>query len=315
MKYVFGPVNSRRLGVSLGLDIIPFKYCSFNCVYCECGGTTVLTDEVREYVPYENIVSEIDQVLAGKPRIDVVTFSGSGEPTLNSRLGDIIKYIKRSYPENKIAVLTNSSLLHRDDVRKGLLDADIIYPSLDAVSEDIFTKMMRPVAGIEPQKIIEAIIKLRKEFRGKLCLEIFIIAGLNDSEIELEKLKQSCISIKPDEIHLNHLDRPGAEQWVRPLDSERMEQVKQYFSPMPVKIVGRVIPGISGTAYLDEIEIVLHEALMEKCMTADELSDYLNLRIADVLKAAERLVIRGEAKKLRAYDRILYASNDSTRAT
>jgi len=309
MKYVFGPVNSRRLGISLGLDIIPFKYCSFNCVYCECGSTTELTDEVREYIPYENIISEIDQVLSRKPLVDVVTFSGSGEPTLNSRLGDIIKYIKQSYPENKVAVLTNSSLLYRTDVRKGLLEADIIYPSLDAVSEDIFSKMMRPITGTKPEKIIEAITALRQEYSGKLCLEIFIISGLNDTEEELGKLRQACIKINPDEINLNHLDRPGAEQWVRPLDSERMEQIKQYFNPMPVKIVGRVTPGVSSTAYLDEIELILNSALKETGSTIKELSDYLNLRIADVLKAAERLVSRGKAKRIQSGERILYTSN------
>lgn len=315
MKYVFGPVNSRRLGISLGVDIIPFKYCSFNCVYCECGGTTVLTDEVREYIPYEKIVSELDQVLSGNPRVDVVTFSGSGEPTLNSRLGDIIKYIKKIYPAYKVAVLTNSSQLHRPDVRRGLLDADIIYPSLDAASEDIFTKMMRPITGICPEIIIESIIQLRKEYRGKLCLEIFIISGLNDTENELEQLKQACARINPDEIHLNHLDRPGAEQWVRPLDSDRMEQIRQYFSPMPVKIVGRITPGVSATAYLDEIEIILLKALNGKGRTVNDLSGSLDLRIADVLKSAERLVSRGRAKKIQNGDIILYTLPESVRAT
>jgi wyosine [tRNA(Phe)-imidazoG37] synthetase (radical SAM superfamily) len=315
MKYVFGPVNSRRLGKSLGLDIIPFKYCSFNCVYCECGATTILTDEVREYIPYENIISEIDNVLCSGPDIDIVTFSGSGEPTLNSRLGDIIKHIKQSYPENKVAVLTNSSLLHRTDVRKGLLGADIIYPSLDAVSENIFTKMMRPISGINPEKIIESITELRQEFSGRLCLEIFIISGLNDTEDELEKLRRASIRIKPDEIHLNHLDRPGTEQWVKPMQLEKMEEVMQYFLPMQVKIVGRSSPVSDGISYLDDIETTLHNTLEEKWQSAGELADNLNLRIADVLKAAERLTGSGKVKKILQGGQIFYALKEPVRAT
>lgn len=155
MKYVFGPVNSRRLGISLGIDIVPYKTCPFNCIYCECGSTTDLTDEVKEYFPFEEIVSEINQTLDKGPAIDVVTFSGSGEPTLNSRLGDIINYIKTVYPQYQIAVITNSSLLNRYDIRRRILKADIIYPSLDAVSEDVFNKIMRPLAGTKPEAIIE----------------------------------------------------------------------------------------------------------------------------------------------------------------
>lgn len=315
MKYVFGPVNSRRLGISLGVDIIPFKYCTFNCVYCECGATTVLTDIIREYIPYENIVSELDRVLSGKPDVDVVTFSGSGEPTLNSRLGDIIRYIRKYYPEYKIAVLTNSSLLYRPDVRDRLLEADIIYPSLDAISDDILAKMMRPLSGTDPGKIVESITRLRRDFRGELCVEIFIIAGLNDTESELGKLRNACLHINPDEIHLNHLDRPGAEQWVRPLDTDRLEQIREFFRPLPVKIVGRVAPAITSTAYLDEIDNMLLGSLHEKGLTADELSDRLNLRIADVMKSAERLVIRGKAEKNRKDDLILYSTRESARAT
>jgi len=297
MKYVFGPVNSRRLGISLGIDIVPFKVCSFNCIYCECGSTTDLTDEVKEYLPYDEIVSEIGQVLSRKPEIDVVTFSGSGEPTLNSRLGDIIKYIKENFPEYKVAVLTNSSMLHRSDVRAGLLNADIIYPSLDAASENVFNKIMRPLPGVSPKSIVDSIALFRNEFKGTLCLEIFIIAGLNDTEDELIKLKEACIRINPDEIHLNHLDRPGAEEWVRPVDHDRMERVRDFFYPLPVKLVGRVQNADRKTEYFDEYESNVYNELNDSGSTPDELAEQLNMRLFDVLRALKSLQKKERVKK------------------
>ncbi len=309
MKYVFGPVNSRRLGVSLGIDIVPFKVCSFNCIYCECGGTTVLTDEVKEYIPYSEIVAEISQVLDKKPSIDVVTFSGSGEPTLHSRIGDIIGFIKKTYPEYKVAVLTNSSLLHKADVRKSILQADIIYPSLDAVSKKVFNKIMRPVSGTDPQIIIDSITLLRREFKGIICLEIFIIAGINDTDDELFKLKEACIKIGPDEIHINHLDRPGAEDWVKPLDVENLERVRKYFMPLPVKLVGRVQGAARGTDYFDKHMNSVLEALDKNGSTAEDLADKLNMRLFDVLRALKNLKKSGSVEKISVENRFIYIRN------
>jgi wyosine [tRNA(Phe)-imidazoG37] synthetase (radical SAM superfamily) len=306
MKYVFGPVNSRRLGVSLGIDIVPLKVCSFNCIYCECGSTTELTDEVKEYFPYEDIIAEISQVLGKSPEIDVVTFSGSGEPTLNNRLGDIISYIKTDFPRYKVAVLTNSSLLHREDVRMGLLHADIIYPSLDAVSETVFSKMMRPFPGIDSRKIIDSLVLLRNDFKGVLCLEIFIIAGLNDTEDELSRLKDASIKIRPDEIHLNSLDRPGAEDWVKPSDVENMERIAGFFHPLPVKIVGRVQGSHRPADYYEGLENSILEITAENCLTAEEIAERLGMRLFDVLRALKNLKMKGMAEKRSDGNRIIY---------
>ncbi len=306
MKYVFGPVNSRRLGRSLGVDIVPFKVCSFNCVYCECGGTTELTDEVKEYLPYEDITVELVQVLSKKPLIDVVTFSGSGEPTLNSRLGDLINFIKNDFPEYKVAVLTNSSLLHRKDVRNGLLNADIIYPSLDAVSEKAFNKIMRPVAGTDPEKIIDSIRLLRNEFNGILCLEIFIIAGVNDTEDELLRHKEACVKINPDEIHINHLDRPGAEEWVKPSDAQNLERIKRYFDPLSVKLVGRDQGTESSAHYFNEFENCVLEALDKNGSTAEELAEQLNMRLFDVLRSLKNLQKKKSVEKCSKPEGVVY---------
>jgi wyosine [tRNA(Phe)-imidazoG37] synthetase (radical SAM superfamily) len=310
MKYVFGPVNSRRLGVSLGVDIVPFKICSFNCVYCECGGTTELTDEVKEYIPYDEIAAEITQVLIKKPVIDVVTFSGSGEPTLNSRLGDLINFIKTDFPQYKVAALTNSSMLHKADVRKSLLNADIIYPSLDAVSDKVFEKIMRPVAGTDPADIIDSILLLRNEFRGILCLEIFIIAGVNDTDDELRGLKDACIKIRPDEIHINHLDRPGAEEWVKPSDIENLTRIKKYFDPLPVKLVGRVQGTGSTHHYFEEFENCVFDAIDENGSDAQELADRLNMRLFDVLRSLKNLQEKKRVEKISKAGRVSFIRID-----
>lgn len=306
MKYVFGPVNSRRLGVSLGLDIIPLKVCSFNCIYCECGATDVLTDEVKEYLPYDEIIAEITQVLSKKPRIDVVTFSGSGEPTLNSRIGDIIKFIKTAFPEYKVAVLTNSSLLYRQDVRKRLLEADIICPSLDAVSDEVFNRIMRPVTGTDPETIVDSIVLLRDEFKGKLCLEIFIIAGLNDTDAELGRLKEACIKIRPDEIHLNSLDRPGAEDWVNPPGNDNMERVKKYFNNLPVKLVGKVNGSEQRVEYFYKYEDYVFDAIGDDGSSAEELAVLLDMRKFDVLKSLKSLIKQGRIEKIYSDNREVY---------
>ena len=306
MKYVFGPVNSRRLGVSLGIDIVPYKVCSFNCIYCECGCTTELTGAVKEYLPYNEIIAEVDQVLSKSPILDVVTFSGSGEPTLNSRIGDIIKYIKFNYPEYKIAVLTNSSLLYREDVRRSLLAADIIYPSLDAVSEKIFNKIMRPLPGTSPDSFVDSIVFLRSEFKGKLCLEIFIIEGINDTDDELSLLKEACMKINPDEIHINHLDRPGAEEWVKPTDANNLERVKKYFKPLPVKLVGMVRNTGVVKDYFDQYDNTVLDAIRKTGSTVEEVADILNMLIFYVLWALKNLQKKGELIKKTAGDREIY---------
>jgi len=237
MQYCFGPVQSRRLGVSLGVDLVPHKTCTLNCVYCECGRTTVLTDEIKEYVPTNAVIEELEAILSSHPALDVITFSGSGEPTLHCGIGTIIDYLKSNY-RYKIAVLTNGTLLHNSDVRERLYDADIVIPSLDAATEQAFTKICRPHRSLSLQKIIEGIAQFRKEFKGLLILEIFIVPGINDTPSELEALVNAAHFINPHRIQLNYLDRPGAEKWVTKVPMETLKQFAALFKPIPVDIPG-----------------------------------------------------------------------------
>jgi wyosine [tRNA(Phe)-imidazoG37] synthetase (radical SAM superfamily) len=228
MKYIYGPVTSRRLGSSLGVDILTFKTCSFNCIYCQLGRTARTTLERREYAPIKPALAEIDEYLSGSgPKPDYITFSGSGEPTLNSRLGRLIQAVKE-HPGVKVAVLTNSSLLPLPEVRRELLAADLIVPSLDAATQPVFELINRPAPGLRIGSIIDGLASLRDEFTGEIRLEILLVRGVNDSESELVALKRAADTIRPDSIDLNTVARPPAEESAGPLEPERLAQIAAF---------------------------------------------------------------------------------------
>lgn len=227
-KYIFGPVISRRLGVSLGVDLMPYKTCTLDCVYCECGPTTDLVTSVFEYVPTEDVKAELSRYLSGSPRLDVVTFSGAGEPTLHSGLGNIIRYIKDNFSQYDVAVITNGTLLHIDSVRESLFAADIVMTSFDAFDVDIFFSINRPHKDIRIMDMKKGLMEFKKSFKGKLWLEIFVIPDINDRKDHLDKLRDFVNLVKPDRIQLNSLDRPGSEGWVKPVDAESLAAISSY---------------------------------------------------------------------------------------
>lgn len=234
MKYIFGPVMSRRLGVSLGIDLLPMKTCTFNCIYCECGATTNLTSERREFFPVESVISEIDEYLKDRPKLDFITFAGSGEPTLHTGIGKIIKHLKEKYPEYKVAVLTNGSLLGDTDIQNDLLPADLVVPSLDGATAHSFGSICRPVSGITYESAVRAIVSFRKRFKNRLYLEIFLVPGINDSIEELAAFKNAVNEIIPDEIQLNYLARPGTVKNIPVPSAEQLKTVAEFFSPVTV---------------------------------------------------------------------------------
>ena len=236
-RHIFGPVPSRRLGFSLGIDLVPFKTCSLNCVYCECGATNKLTVERKEYINYEEVIEEIDIYLTYNNAPDYITFSGSGEPTLNSRIGNIIDYIKNNYSEIPLAVLTNGTLLHLKEVRKALLNADLVIPSLDAASEITLKKINRPHNSIKLYNFLAGLIDFRNEFNGQIWLEVFILPDYNDNIEELMLIKESILKIKPDKIQINSLDRPGAVPNLLKPSFEQLENIKKLFGLSNVEII------------------------------------------------------------------------------
>ncbi|OQA92019.1 MAG: molybdenum cofactor biosynthesis protein A [Elusimicrobia bacterium ADurb.Bin231] len=228
-KHLFGPVKSRRLGISLGIDLVPHKTCNLNCVYCECGKTTNFTGCRKEYVSVKEVFSELDEYLGQHPVLDYITFSGAGEPMLHSKIGKISGYIKKKFPEYKLALITNGTLFSYRRMRQEAAKMDIILPSLDAVSMPVFKKINRPCPGILPDKIISGLIRLRQEFKGGIWLEIFIIPGLNDTPSELGLIKNSILKINPDKIQLNALDRPGTVRGLIKASSYKLKSIAKYF--------------------------------------------------------------------------------------
>lgn len=241
MKYthLFGPVHSRRLGISLGVDMMPLKTCTLNCVYCECGETTEIAVDRKEYVSYKEITEELSDYLGGNPCLDYVTFGGSGEPTLNTALGDCIRFVKKNYPQYKTALLTNGTLFTIPEVRNDVLPCDLILPSLDAVSDEAFLKVNRPHQFLDNKCIIEGLKSLSSEYKGNLWLEVFIVPGINDNTEELNLFKTELLQIKPTRVQLNSLDRQGPCDWVQVATPQSLKKIAEYFSPLPVEIISR----------------------------------------------------------------------------
>jgi len=230
MRYIYGPVKSRRLGASLGISLTPHKICSFNCVYCQLGRTQDLTRERKEYLKIEEITNELKLWLANNPAqaggLSYITISGCGEPSLNVKIGDLIREIKK-LTVIPIAVITNSSLLNDDSVRKALLSADLVIPSLNTVTPGVFIKVSRPEPSIKIEEIINGLNNLRKEFRGKIWLEAMLLRGMNDDIRQIKKLKEVIDRINPDKIQLNSPVRTTAEPNVLPVGRKKLEKIKE----------------------------------------------------------------------------------------
>lgn len=229
MKYVYGPLKSRRLGLSLGISLTPYKICSFDCVYCQLGTTGLATSERKEYANIADILDELKTWLANNPAelssLNYITISGSGEPTLNVKLGYLINKIKElaSVP---VAVITNASLISAPEVRHELLAANLLIPSLDAATQDVFERVDRPVKAIRVEEVIEGLVNLRREFKGKIWLEVMLVSGVNDDLRYIKKLKEVIEKINPDKIQLNSPVRATAEENILPVAKEKLKRIQ-----------------------------------------------------------------------------------------
>ena len=223
-KFIFGPINSRRLGKSLGVDLVTAKTCSLDCIYCEAKATTNLTMSRREYVPVDRVTAELDAVLKNIPAPDYITFSGAGEPTLNSGIGRVIDHIKKYHSACPVCLLTNGLLLGDATLQKELSQLDLIIPSLDASSEEEYSYINRPCPGETLEKLFSGLCSFRRNVPVKMALEIFVVPGINDSDESIDRFYRLVKCIEPDLIHLNTLDRHGVIAELAPASRERMEK-------------------------------------------------------------------------------------------
>lgn len=233
MDSVFGPVPSRRLGRSLGVDLVPRKRCTYDCVYCRLGRTTEKIVERKHWYDPSDIVEQVRRKLDTNP--DYITLTGSGEPTLNADLGEILRGIK-SITDIPVAVLTNGSLLGKPDVRKELAPADLVVPSLDAVSEKGFRRVNRPQESLSFQNMIMGLIGFRQGFPGQYWLEVMLLSGQTTSPDELHSFVRWVKLIRPDRVHLNTVARPPVEPFAKPVPVERLHEVAAMFDP-PAKVI------------------------------------------------------------------------------
>lgn len=228
-KYLYGPVPSRRLGSSLGIDLIPHKVCTYNCIYCQIGKTTLKTLLREEYLPVNEILKEVEIFIRERNvSVDYLSLSGSGEPTLHSGIGKVIEGIK-AITSLPVAVITNGALLYDESVRKDLLNADLILPSMDAVSDEVFKMINRPHSDLSVEKMIGGLIDFRGHFKGQIWLEILFCKGVNDKPEELKKMKEAIKMIHPERIHLNTVVRPPSEEYALPLNQNEMEEIRTFF--------------------------------------------------------------------------------------
>jgi wyosine [tRNA(Phe)-imidazoG37] synthetase (radical SAM superfamily) len=267
MKHVFGPVPSRRLGRSLGIDPVPLKTCNFSCVYCQLGRTRPLARRRRAFFSVAGMLAEVATRLSvdGPDSIDWITFVGSGETTLFSRLGSLIRFIK-SISELPVAVITNGSLLFLPEVRKELLAADAVLPSLDAGSETLYARINRPHRDFSYQQHIDGLTEFGREYEGRLWVEVMLVGGINDSPEALRDIAEILERVGPDEIHISTPTRPPAEQWVEIPDREGLERASTVLGNVarvlqPIEI--NVETGLDGELEEAVLRIVSRHPLQE----------------------------------------------------
>ena len=298
---VFGPVPSRRLGRSLGVDLVPLKTCTYDCIYCQLGRTTRKTLERREWVHLDAVLGELESRLSTEPQY--ITLSGSGEPTLYSRLGELIAGIKRM-TRVPVAVLTNGSLLGGPEVRAGLLAADLVIPSLDAGDEKLFQYVNRPHEGVSFEKMVEGLATFREEYRGRYWLEVFLLGGVTAISAEVEKIAAVVRRVNPDRIQINTVTRPPAESFAYPVPREELERLVALFDGR-----AEVIAEYRGTHGRSEFaarrEDVLDLLSRRPCTTGD-IAAGLGLHRNEVAKHIEELARDGAVASEAVGDEVYY---------
>ncbi len=235
-KYIFGPVQSRRFGLSLGIDLSPdTKSCNFDCLYCELKSSTVTT-KIKNPPLVEEIIKEVKIALKKYPDIDVITITSNGEPTLYPHLNSLICKLEEVKKQKKVLILSNSSNIYDKSVQKSLSRLDIVKLSLDCATQKCFKKIDRPVEGIDIKKIIGGLKEFRKVFKNELVIEILIVKGINDTKSEMTALEKALVDIKPDRIDLGTIDRPPAFD-VKGVGFQKLKELREYLGSFNVSIV------------------------------------------------------------------------------
>jgi len=281
LKHVYGPVPSRRLGLSLGVDLVPFKTCTLDCIYCQLGRTTTLDIQRREFAPVDRIVVDIETALRERPTPDFLSLAGSGEPTLHSGLGELVARIREA-TRIPIALITNGTLLWLPEVRAAVVDVDVVLPSLDAGDEETFRQVNRPHPEITFDRLVSGLRTFRDEYDGQIWLEVFLVRGVTDTEEEVARIARLVSEIRPDRVQLNTAVRPTAEAGLAPVGEDRLKELAQLFDP-PAEVVADFRGPHQATREAARAGVILEMVSRRPCTVAD-LATGLGLHANDVVK-------------------------------
>ncbi len=309
-KYLFGPVPSRRLGASLGVDLVTHKICSLDCIYCECGKTTDLTVERQEYVPVEEVLAELGDYFSSHPDPDFITFSGSGEPCLNMGIKEVIDFIRARKPNVSIAVLTNGTLFFDPEVRKSILGADLVMPSLDGALSSSIQKINRPHPSIDTVSYIEGLVAFRSEFTGRLALEIFILPGCNDTPEELVALRAAVERIRPDIVQLNTLDRPGVVPGIQAATQAQLQEIAALFKPFEVEVIAAPPRRREIESFRTDMESAILETVLRRPCTLEDLATILGSHVNEINKYLAALEKTGKIESVRQDRGLFYQARN-----
>jgi len=298
--YIYGPVPSRRLGRSLGVDLVPFKTCTYDCIYCQLGRTTNKTLQRKEWVPLDRVLTQLEAKLEREP--DYITLAGSGEPTLHSKIGELIVRIKE-VTDIPVAVLTNGSLLWMPDVREALMAADLVVPSLDAGTNELFRYVNRPHTDIVFGKMLEGLVKLRDEYTGQYWLEVFLLSGVTTVEAQLKMLSHCIKVIGPDKVQLNTVTRPPAEEYAEPVPRERLEQIAGQISDIAEVVAAFPHEEVADNFRSNRDDIV--HLLKRRPCSVQDIAAGLGIHLNEAAKQVDRLVSEGKVKTRRHHG-VLY---------
>ena len=306
-RHVYGPVPSRRLGRSLGVDLVPFKTCTYDCIYCQLGRTTDLTTACRDYVPVEDILAQLEEKLRTGATPDYVSLAGSGEPTLHARIGELIAGIKRLTPV-PVAVLTNGSLLGARDIQDALMEADLVLPSLDVGDAELFELVNRPHESIGFDAMVEGLITFRERFAKPVWLEVMLVAGVTGIQAEVAKIATLTRRIRPARIQLNTVSRPPCEESALPVPPDRMAAFARLFPGQAETIIegptGRWTPTWPGSATDGDILALLRR----RPCTARGIAEGLGFHIGEVTKRLDLLTDQGAVAPIRKDGAVFFES-------
>ncbi len=312
MKYCFGPVPSRRLGLSFGVDILPAKTCNLSCIYCEIGITRHYTCERGEYVPAGLIERELEETITREGTLfDCLTFTASGEPTLHRDLGRLLAFA-RELTDRPLVVLTNATLIWMEEVQEALCKADLVLPSLDAARERPFRRVNRPAGCVSLKRVTRGLADFRKVFPGELWLETLLVRGVNHAPEDIEALKEAIEEIDPHRIQLNTVARPPAEPWARPLSSREMEEIREALGPRAEVIVDfqkKVRQGFKPV-----LEAELMEMLARRPLTMEDIEGITGLGQGAIKAALEGILEKGLVEIRHLHGRTFFVLGKGSRA-